>query len=115
MERLQSLFADTDYEITGKMEKYFQNSMYLIFKLLGFYADVERRTSRGRIDIVMKTKDYIYVFELKLDGTADDALRQIDEKGYAAPFNTDGRQIYKIGVNFSSDIRGIEEWKIAEE
>ena len=112
MERLQSLFADTDYEITGKMEKYFQNSMYLVFKLLGFYADVERRTSRGRMDIVIQTQDYVYVMELKLDGTADDALRQIDERGYADPFMSGNRHIYKIGVNFSSATRGIEEWKI---
>ena len=112
MERLQSLFADTDYEITGKLEKYFQNSMYLVFKLLGFYAEVERRTSRGRIDIVIQTADYVYVMELKLDGTADDALRQIDERGYADPFMSGNRHIYKIGVNFSSATRGIEEWKI---
>ena len=112
MERLQSLFADSDYKITGKMEKYFQNSMYLIFKMMGFFTEVERTTSRGRMDIVMKTKDYIYVMELKLDGTADEALRQIDDKGYAEPFKTDGRQIYKIGVSFSSETRGIEEWRI---
>ena len=112
MERLQSLFADSDYKITGKMEKYFQNSMYLIFKMMGFFTEVERTTSRGRMDIVMKTKDYIYVMELKLDGTADEALRQIEDKGYAEPFKTDGRQIYKIGVSFSSETRGIEDWKI---
>ena len=112
MERLQSLFADSDYKITGKMEKYFQNSMYLIFKMMGFFTEVERTTSRGRMDIVMKTKDYIYVMELKLDGTADEALKQIDDKGYAEPFKSDGRQIYKIGVSFSSETRGIEDWKI---
>ena len=112
MERLQSLFADSDYKITGKMEKYFQNSMYLIFKMMGFFTEVERTTSRGRMDIVMKTKDYIYVMELKLDGTADEALKQIEDKGYAEPFKTDGRQIYKIGVSFSSETRGIEEWRI---
>ena len=104
--------SDSDYKITGKMEKYFQNSMYLIFKMMGFFTEVERTTSRGRMDIVMKTKDYIYVMELKLDGTADEALKQIDDKGYAEPFKSDGRQIYKIGVNFSSETRGIEEWKI---
>ena len=112
MERLQSLFADSDYKITGKMEKYFQNSMYLIFKMMGFFTEVERTTSRGRMDIVMKTKDYIYVMELKLDGTADEALKQIDDKGYAEPFKSDGRQIYKIGVSFSSETRGIEDWRI---
>ena len=112
MERLQSLFADSDYKITGKMEKYFQNSMYLIFKMMGFFTEVERTASRGRMDIVMKTKDYIYVMELKLDGTADEALKQIEDKGYAEPFKTDGRLIYKIGVSFSSETRGIEEWRI---
>ena len=60
------MFADTDYKITGKMELYFQNAMYLVFKMLGFYTDVKRTTSNGRIDIVLKTKDYIYVMELKL-------------------------------------------------
>lgn len=112
LERLQTLFADGDYRITGKMEKYFQNSMYLIFKMMGFYVDVERTTSRGRIDIIMKTKDYIFVMELKLDGKAEDALRQIEDRGYAEPFRNDPRQIYMIGVNFSSETRGIEEWKI---
>lgn len=112
MQRMQSMFADTDYKITGKMELYFQNAMYLVFKMLGFYTDVERTTSNGRIDIVLKTKDYIYVMELKLDGSADDALRQIEEKGYALPFAKDPRKLYKIGVDFSSETRGIEEWKI---
>jgi hypothetical protein len=112
MERLQTMFADTDYQITGKMEKYFQNAMYVIFKLMGFYTEVERTTSRGRIDVLIKTKDYIYVMELKLDGTADEALKQIDDKGYATPFATDPRQLYKIGVNFSSETRCIAEWKI---
>lgn len=103
------MFADTDYKITGKMELYFQNAMYLVFKM---YTDVKRTTSNGRIDIVLKTKDYIYVMELKLDVSADDALRQIEEKGYALPFAKDPRKLYKIGVDFSSETRGIKEWKI---
>ena len=106
------MFADTDYKITGKMELYFQNAMYLVFKMLGFYTDVKRTTSNGRIDIVLKTKDYIYVMELKLDGSADDALRQIEEKGYALPFAKDPRKLYKIGADFSSETRVIKEWKI---
>lgn len=114
MERLQTLFADTSYQIAGQMEIYFQNSMYLVFKLLGFYTEVERTTSRGRIDVVMKTPKYIYIIEVKLDGTADEALRQIEERRYAAPFAADGRRVYRIGVNFSSATRGIEEWKIEE-
>lgn len=114
MERMQSFFADGDYRVAGKMEIYFQNAMYLVFKMMGFYTDVERATSRGRIDVTIKTSDYIYVMELKLDGTADEALRQIEDRGYAAPFAADGRKVYKIGVNFSSETRGIEEWKIKE-
>ena len=112
MKLLQSMFADADYQIAGKMELYFQNAMYVIFKIMGFYTEVERTTSRGRIDVLIKTKDYIYIIELKLDGSADEALRQIDEKSYAAPFANDPRRLYKIGVNFSSETRGIAEWKI---
>ena len=112
MKLLQSLFADADYQIAGKMELYFQNAMYVIFKIMGFYTEVERTTSRGRIDVLIKTKDFIYIIELKLDGSADEALQQIEEKGYAAPFANDPRTLYKIGVNFSSETRGVEEWKI---
>src|SRR5574344_207957 len=112
MKLLQSLFADADYQIAGKMELYFQNAMYVIFKIMGFYTEVERTTSRGRIDVFIKTKDVLYIIELKLDGSADEALQQIEEKGYAAPFANDSRTLYKIGVNFSSETRGVEEWKI---
>src|SRR5574344_99660 len=112
MERMQTMFADTDYKIAGKLELYFQNAMYVIFKRMGFYTEVERTTSRGRIDVLIQTKDYVYVIELKLDGSVDEALKQIDDKGYAAPFAKDKRTLYKIGVNFSSEIRGIAEWKI---
>ncbi len=113
MERLQSLFADNSYEIVGDMEKYYHNALYVIFKMMGFYTDVERRTSKGRMDVVVQTKDYVYVMELKLDGSAEDALRQIEEKGYTAPFAHDSRKIFKIGVNFSSAIRGIDSYLIS--
>ncbi len=112
MERLQALFADGDYEIAGNMEKYFQNALYVIFKMMGFYTEVERRTARGRMDVTIQTKDYIYILELKLDGSAEAALKQIEEKGYAAPFAKDGRTLYKIGINFSSATRGIDEYLI---
>ena len=114
LQLLQSMFADADYQIAGKMEMYFQNAMYVVFKIMGFYTEVERTTSHGRIDVLIKTKDYIYVIELKLDGSADEALQQIEDKGYAAPFASDPRTLYKIGVNFSSETRGIEAWKIME-
>ncbi len=112
MERLHAMFADSSYELVGDMEKYFQNAMYLIFMMMGFYTEVERRTSRGRMDICIRTKDYVYIMELKLDGSAEAALQQIDEKGYAAPFAADSRQLYKIGVNFSTASRGIDSYLI---
>ena len=114
MERLQTFFEDSDYRVTGRMEVYFQNALYLIFKIMGFYTEVERATSRGRIDVVIKTRDYIYVMECKRDSTADAALQQIEDKGYARPFALDPRKLFKIGANFSSAIRGIDDWKVVE-
>ena len=112
MKRMQVLFADTDYKIVGNAELYFQNAFYIVTKLLGFYTEVERTISDGRIDMIVKTKDYIYIFEFKYDQSADTALQQIEDKGYAKPFATDGRKIVKIGVNFSREHRCIDEWKI---
>jgi hypothetical protein len=112
MQRLEAMLADVDYQIVGKAELYFQNALYLIFKMLGLYVEVERHTSNGRMDIVMQTKDYIYIFELKMDGNADDALKQIEEKGYARPFANDNRKLFEIGVNFSSEKRCIDGWKM---
>lgn len=112
MTRLQTLFAGNDYRVAGEMEKYFQNAMMLIFKMLGFIVDVERATSRGRMDITIQTSNYVYILELKLDGTAEDALQQIKDNQYARQFQMDGRKKYIIGVNFSSKTRSIEKWII---
>ncbi len=112
MQRMQTMFASSSYEIAGDKEVYFQNAMYLVFTMMGFYTEVERRTSYGRMDVVVQTPDYIYILELKLDGSADEALAQIDEKNYAAPFAMDKRRIFKIGVNFSSATRGIDNYRI---
>jgi hypothetical protein len=78
MKRLCALLADSSYKIVGDAEKYFQNVFYLIFKLLGFYVEVERNTSDGRMDAVVKTDRFIYVFEFKLDKPAQEALDQIN-------------------------------------
>ncbi len=112
MKRFEAFFADADYEIVGDAELYFQNTMYVMCKLMGQYTQVERRTSNGRMDIVVQTEKFIYVMELKMDASADEALQQIEEKGYANPFAADSRKLFKIGVNFSSATRRIEEWKI---
>lgn len=115
MRRMKAFFADTSYQVVGNAELYFQNAMYLVFKIMGFYIQVERPTSDGRIDAILQTPDYIYIIECKLDHSADDALRQIDDSGYAEPFALDKRKLYKIGVSFSSVTRGVGEWKIFSE
>lgn len=111
MKRLEALFADGNYQIVGDEEKCFHNAIYIIFKMLGFYVEVEHTTSDGRIDLLMKTKDYIYIMEFKINKSAEAALQQIEDKQYAKPFEADGRTIYKIGINFSTKTRRIDDWK----
>ena len=113
MRRLAAFFAGGDYALMGDKELYFHNAMYVFFSLLGLYVDVERHTSDGRMDMLVQTPDYIYIFELKIDQSADIALQQIEDKQYAAPFAADTRCLFKIGINFSTEKRGIDDWKIA--
>jgi hypothetical protein len=113
MQRLEALFASGDYQIVGDEELYFQNVVYVVFKMMGFYTEVERHTADGRMDMIVKTEDYIYIIEFKLDKSADEALQQIEDKQYAKPFANDSRIKYKIGVNFSSKTRRIDDWRIA--
>ena len=110
--RLRAFFAGIPYELNDKTERHYQAVFYLVFKLLGQYIDVEERSAKGRADAVVKTKDFVYVFEFKLDGSVDEALQQIEEKGYLLPYDVDQRQLMKIGVSFDSKERNIGEWKI---
>ena len=113
MKTLSSLFADTTYQIQGDAEKDFQYAMYIILELLGEHVEAERHTSDGRIDLLIRTKEFIYIIEIKTDKSAAEALAQIDDKGYARPFADDPRKIFRIGVNFSTAKRCIDDWKIA--
>ena len=110
--RLRSFFSDTTYELVRQQELHYSNVLYIVFRLMGFYTQVEYHTSNGRIDLVLQTPDYIYVMEFKLHGTAEEALQQINEKGYALPFEKDPRTLYKIGVSFSPETRNIDKWVI---
>ena len=110
--RLRSFFADTPYEVATDLERHYQNVLFIVFKLVGFYTETEYRTAEGRVDLVVKTSDYIYVMEFKLNGTAEEALQQINDKRYALPFEADRRKVFKIGVNFSAKTRNIEKWLI---
>lgn len=116
--RLQSFFADTPYEVIAGQkperdtELHYRNVLFIVFKLVGLYTQMEYHTSNGRIDLVLQTDRYVYIMEFKLNGTAEEALRQIEEKGYALPFAGDNREVFKIGVNFSSETRNIEKWLV---
>ena len=113
---IQTMLAGRSYMVAGAdKEKDFQNTLYLIFIMLGYNVQVEQATSQGRMDITIQTKDYIYIIELKLDKTAEEALRQIKDNHYARPFQTDERKLYLIGVNFSSETRTVEKWVIEEQ
>lgn len=112
--RLQSFFADTTYEVIREQELHYENVLFIVFKLVGFYTQVEYHTSKGRIDLVLQTDKLIYVMEFKLDGTAEEALQQINDKHYALPFASDRRKLFKIGVNFSAETRNIEKWIVEE-
>ena len=92
--RLQSFFANTTYEVIREQELHYENVFFIVFKLVGFYTQVEYHTSKGRIDLVLQTDKLIYVMEFKLDGTAEEALQQIHDKHYALPFASDGRKLF---------------------
>ena len=95
-------------------EGHFTAMLYVMFSFLNLYVYAQVRTAKGRMDILLKTDSHIYVMELKMDGNVDDALKQIDDRGYAIPYEADGRKIVKVGINFSSEERTINDWKIVE-
>lgn len=112
--RLKSLFADTPYELVKDLENHYQNIVWVVFKMLGFYSRAEYHTSDGRIDLLIESLKFRYVIEFKLDGTAEEALQQISSKNYALPFLMDEKKTFKIGMNFDSATRNIEKWVIEE-
>ena len=114
MRRFTAFFADLDYQIMGDDELYFQNTMYVMLKIIGQQVQVERHTSNGRIDILIQTDRFVYIIELKRDKNPNDALDQIDEKGYDWPFMADERKVFKIGANFSTKNHRLENWVVKE-
>lgn len=108
MEGLKVFFAGIPYELSDNTERHYQAIFYVIFALLGQFIETEVRSARGRADAVVRTKDTVFVFEFKLNGSAEEALRQIDEKGYLIPFQLDGKRLVKVGVNFSKETRNVE-------
>ena len=114
MVRLKAYLAGISNRLSNKNERDFQTVFYLIFNLMGAYITVEEDSAVGRADAVLHMPDTIYVFELKYDGSAEEALRQIDDKGYLIPYSADGKRLVKVGVNYDSQQRTISDWIIRE-
>ncbi len=114
MVRLKAYLASISNRLSNKNERDFQTVFYLIFNLMGAYMRVEEESAIGRADAVVYMPDAVYVFELKYDGSAEDALKQIDEKGYLIPYSADGKRLVKIGVNYDSQQRTVGDWIIKE-
>ena len=112
MKRLESMFAGIGYDMKFDEERNVQNAFLILFSLIGLNVDAEVRTSDGRIDILVRTNDYVYIMELKYDGTPEEALEQIERKGYALPWAVDSRSVIEIGINYSSEKRRIDGWKV---
>ena len=113
----RSFFAGIPYE-EGTLkdaptsEGHFTAMLYVMFSFLNLYVYAQVRTAKGRMDILLKTDTAIYVMELKINGSVDDALQQINDKGYTIPYEADGRKVVKVGINFSTEDRTIKEWKV---
>ena len=111
----EALFAGIPYPTNeDPFEHDFQSVFYITFTLLGQYVQCESHTSTGRIDCVIETKQFVYIFELKRDDSAEAALKQIEDMHYAAPYTADKRKLYKIGVGFDSKTRQLADWKVKE-
>ena len=115
---LTAFLAETPYAMRPKKDQkdrelYFHYTFYLILRLISCYTVyTEKQLSEGRADCIIETGGYVYIFEFKLDGTAAEALQQINDRGYARPYEADARPIYKIGASFSSKTGTIEDWDI---
>ena len=109
---MRAYLAGVSYRLSNKTERDVQTIFYLVFSLIGSFIKVEEESAHGRADVVITLPSVVYVMELKFDGSADAALKQIDDKGYLIPYTADGKRLVKVGVNYSSEERTVTEWKI---
>jgi hypothetical protein len=114
MSRLQTFFSGFSYDLENKSEKHYQTVFYILFALMGQRITVEPHYAVGRPDVVLELKNLVYILEFKLDGngTAEDALLQIEEKDYAGKFILSGKKIVKVGVEFDNEKRNIRRWLV---
>ena len=112
-DRFKALYSRLPYTTDERpLENNFQNVIYIAFMLLGQFVHTEVHNAKGRADVIVETEDYVYIFEFKRDSTAEEALAQIEERGYADAYASDQRTLIKVGANFDSDERTLTEWKV---
>ena len=114
LEMLQAYLSTVPYCDNTDYEGHYQQMMYVIFSILDNYVDVEVRTPRGRVDMVLRTATHLYLFELKIGKSADTAMRQIDLKEYPKRFALCGLPIVKVAINFDMDKHTITDWIVNE-
>lgn len=112
LEMLQTYLATIPYCDNTDYEGHYQQMMYVIFSILDNYVDVEVHTPKGRVDMVLRTATHLYLFELKLNKSAEAAMQQIDLKDYAKRFSLCGLPIVKVAINFDVETHNITEWKL---
>jgi hypothetical protein len=114
MEALVPFFAGIPYDLNDQTERHYQVIFYLVFRLLRQYCDTEVKSTLGRADAIVTARDYVYCFEFNLSGTAEEALAQIDNKGYLTPYTGSGKRLVKVGVEFDREKRNVGRWLIGE-
>ena len=114
MTRLKAYFAGISYELDNKTERHYQTVFYLLLKSMGQFVEVEPRSAIGRADAIIVTPAIVYAFEFKLteNATAEEALKQIDEKGYLTPYMASNKKLVKVGAEFSKTERGLKRWVV---
>ena len=120
LREMQTYFAGLPYiegfkrklDDVAKAEGFYEWTFYLIFSMLNVYVRTQVKTIRGRADVVIEMPDAVYVLELKINGTAQEALDQIKSRGYAIPYQTDGRPVVKAGIRFSTETLAVEDWEV---
>ncbi len=112
---MRAFMSSIPYDAEKQNELHYRTIIYLVFRIATpYFVSCEERSAAGRSDVVVETDEAVYVFEFKLDGSVDEALRQIDDKGYLVPYSAKGKKLYKVGVNFDNQLRTIAEWKVVE-
>jgi hypothetical protein len=115
MTRMKAMFASIPYDLSDQSERHYQLVFYLLFTLMGQFVQTEVKSAKGRADAVVVTSDTVFVFEFKMmdNGSAEDAIEQINNKGYLIPYTAGNKKLVKIGAEFSKKKRGLNRWIIA--